>query len=265
MKIFISADIEGITTTTSWDECNDEKAAYGLHAKQMTAEVLACIEGAFEAGATEIYVKDAHSTGRNIDPTMMPEGVKLIRAFNGHPYSMVFGIDSTFDAAMFVGYHGGASSSGNPLAHTFSGKCSSITMNDMMVSEFVQFSYAAALEGVPTVFLSGDKSLCEESKDLHPGLIAYPVKDGVGQTTINYSVKETLKGIKENAKKALSQDLKAATIKLPENFKLKLTYKNHNDAEHAAWYPGMTKESAYVVSFECSDYFEVLRTLQWVL
>ena len=217
MKVFISADIEGITTTTVWDDCEND-----LHIKQMTDEVLACINGAKKAGATEIVVIDAHDSGINIDPTAMPSGVTLYRNWSGHPYSMVAGIDKTFDAAMFIGYHSPAGRAGNPLSHTMTLDSMYIKLNGVFASEFMLCSYAGVLEGVPAVFLSGDKTLCEESKMLHPKLITCPVKDGIGRMTMNYSPEDTLQRIEELSEKALRQDLSNALPSLADNFKLEI-------------------------------------------
>jgi len=78
VKIFISADIEGVTTSTSWDDAIPGAPGYAENAKQMTNEVLACIRGAKNAGATEFIIKDAHAGGCNIDPAAMPEGAVLL-------------------------------------------------------------------------------------------------------------------------------------------------------------------------------------------
>ena len=118
MKIFISADIEGVATTTLWPETEKGSEDYRLHAQQMTMEVIAACEAASEAGASEIVVRDAHEDGNNLDIWKLPENVTLIRGWSGHPYSMVYGIDPSFDAAIFIGYHSAASSEGNPLSHT---------------------------------------------------------------------------------------------------------------------------------------------------
>ncbi|MDR2729337.1 MAG: M55 family metallopeptidase [Treponema sp.] len=264
MKVFISADIEGITTTTVWDETNPAHASYQLHAKQMTEEVLACIQGAKNAGAKEIVVKDAHGPAVNIDPARMPSGVILQRNWSGHPYMMAEGIDKTFQAAMFVGYHSSAGRSGNPLSHTISGKHVYMKINGVFASEFLLYSYACALEGVPAVFLSGDKMLCDDFKNLHPKLITCPVKDGIGGMTKNYSVEDTLKNIKELSEKALKQELKDALIRLPDQFELEVYYKEHQQAEKVSWFPGVSRKSDNIVIFRSDSFFEVLRTLIWI-
>jgi len=260
----MSADIEGITTTTMWDETISTNALYPKHAKQMTDEVLACIQGVKKAGAKEIVVKDAHDTGMNIDPVRMPSGVTLRRKWTGHPYCMADGVDKTFDAALFVGYHSAAGRPGNPMSHTLTGRLAYIKLNGSLASEFMLFSYACALEGVPTVFLSGDKMLCDDSKDLHPGLITCAVKEGIGELTVNYSPEDTVKNITNLSENALKQDLKKALVKLPEHFSVEICYKEHSRAEKASWYPGVKRESANVITFESNDYFEILRTINWV-
>ena len=265
MKVFISADIEGITTTTAWEECDRDSKHYALHVEQMTQEVLAAIAGAKAAGATEIVVRDGHASGRNIDPTRMPTGVKLIRGWNGHPYSMAYGIDKTFDAAMFIGYHTAAGRMGNPMSHTLSGAHTGLIINGVSASEFTLYSYAAALEGVPTVFLSGDEMLCDDSKALHPKLVTCAVKDGLGNLTVNYSTEDTLKSIRELSEKALKQDLKKALVKLPKDFKVELYCKEHSHANRASHFPGVTKVSDNVVTYESKDFYEILRTTMWVI
>ena len=145
MKIFISADIEGVATTTLWPETEKGSEDYRLHAQQMTMEGIAACEAASEAGASEIVVRDAHEDGNNLDIWKLPENVTLIRGWSGHPYSMVYGIDPSFDAAIFIGYHSAASSEGNPLSHTESLNPLSVKLNGALASEFLLYSYATAL------------------------------------------------------------------------------------------------------------------------
>jgi len=264
MKVFISADIEGCTTTTFWDETDPKKPEHALYAQRMTEEVLAACEGANAAGATEIIVRDAHNFGNNIDICKLPENVKIIRGWSEHPYSMVEGIDDSFDAAIFIGYHSAGSRSGNPLAHTYSQRNIYVKLNGVIASEFMLYSYAALLEGVPTVFLSGDKMLCEDSKGLHPGLITCTVKEGIGGRTLNYHPANTLKEIKAKVELALRQDLKDSLGKLPEEFELEVCYRKPEEAERFSYYPGVRKISDNTLVYQSKDYFEVLRTFNFI-
>ena len=73
MKVYISADIEGVAGVTNWDETELYHRAHSAAAEQMTKEVLAACRGAIAAGADEIVVKDAHDSARNITFGEMPE------------------------------------------------------------------------------------------------------------------------------------------------------------------------------------------------
>ncbi|WP_313756340.1 M55 family metallopeptidase [Tissierella sp.] len=265
MRVFMSVDMEGITSTTKWDECNPDKKDYAYHAEQMTNEVIAACEGAIAAGVDEIVIKDAHGSATNIDVTKLPECAKLIRGWSGHPYSMVEGLDNTFDAVMFIGYHSAAGREGNPMSHTFTSRPLYIKINEEYGSEFLLYSYAATYEGVPTVLLTGDKMLCEDSQKLHPSLYTVAVKEGVGSSTVNLSTKKSLKLIRENAEKSLKQDLNKAKIELPKNFKVEICFKEHTYANKMFYYPGMEKIDSNTLLFNTDDYFEVLRMTYFLL
>ena len=98
MKIYISADIEGTTGITDWEEAGKGHPTYQEFRERMTEEVVAACEGAIEAGAKEILIKDAHDSGRNIIAGRLPDCAKLIRGWSGHPFSMVQELDESFAA-----------------------------------------------------------------------------------------------------------------------------------------------------------------------
>ena len=264
MRVFISADIEGVTGTTAWDETEIGCPGYEAARQQMTAEVKAACEGAIAAGADYILVRDAHDSGRNIDITQLPECVEVIRGWSGHPFSMAYGVDESFDAAMFVGYHSPAGINGNPLSHTFTTKTTRITLNGQPCSEFMLYSWAAATVGVPTVMLAGDKSLCELSSDMHPMLKTVATKDGLGGCTRSINPGLACQRIKAAAEAALKQDLKAAGTTMPEKFELEISYKEHPIAVARSSYPGCELIGDRTVRFASDDYFEVLRAVCFI-
>ena len=145
MKVFISADIEGTAVTATREGCRPGEFEYERSRKEMTAEVVAAAEGARAAGAELVVVKDAHGPGLNILPEELPEYVQLIRSWSGSPEMMVEGLDSSFDAAFFVGYHNAAGEGGNALSHTINGGVvHRITVNGQPASEFLIYSWMAA-------------------------------------------------------------------------------------------------------------------------
>lgn len=264
MKVYISADIEGIATTTRWEDTRFAERDYPFHARQMTREVLAAIEGATEAGATEIVLRDAHGRGINVDISCLPNHVKVIRGWEGHPYMMVQGIDDSFDAVMFVGYHCAAGIVGNPMSHSMTLKTQKAVVNGMPLSEFMLYSWCAANEGVPTVFLSGDQAICAQGKEQYPWLTTVAVKEGFGASTFAVAPDRAVAMIREGAKKSLQGDLKSCLPKLPAHFSAQLTYREHTVAAEMSYFPGATRLDSHTVGIEENDVFELARKLKYL-
>ncbi len=265
MKVFISADIEGVTGCTVWDETEKGKDLYDSFAKQMTLEVKAACDGINEAGVAEITVKDAHDSGRNIDQNLLPKNTKLIRGWDGGLYSMVQELDETYDCLMFIGYHSAASRDGNPLSHSMNLNLDYIKINDVIASEFTIHSYIAANLGVPVVLLTGDKGLCEDAFDFNKNINTVAVKEGIGNSTVNIHPSLALDLIKRAAKNAVEQDMFKCLIELPHEFNVEIKYRNHKDAYRASHYPGVEKLDSNRIIYRSKDYMEVLRMMSFTL
>jgi len=93
MKVYISADMEGIGGVSTWDvQASAKGREYEQFRRLMTQEVNAAIQGAFEAGATEVLVSDAHRDAQNINVELLDRRANLIRAWP-RPLGMMQGID----------------------------------------------------------------------------------------------------------------------------------------------------------------------------
>jgi len=110
LKVFISADMEGIAGVVTQDQLGSSGFEYGQFRKFMTAEVNAAIEAARDVGATEIVVGDSHGNGLNLLLDALPQDIILVRAWPRR-LGMMEGIDESFDAAIFIGYHASAGTS----------------------------------------------------------------------------------------------------------------------------------------------------------
>ena len=265
MKVYISADIEGVAGITHWDEAFKEKPGYDEYRERMTAETVAACEGALAAGATEITVKDAHSTGRNILPERLPEAVRLIRGWSGHPLCMVQDIDASYDALAMIGYHSAASAGGNPLAHTITGKVAKILLNGAVTSEFLLHRNAAAGCGVPVVFLSGDAGICEAAKAANPHIHTLATKTSSGHSTTSIHPALAVRGIHDGMAAALADGAALEKPELADHFEIEVWYKENTDAYAASHYPGARLHAPHCVAYETGDFFEIMRMLQFVL
>jgi len=259
VKVYISADIEGVTGVTHWDETELHKEDSKAAREQMTAEVVAACEVALQAGAAEVWVKDSHDTGRNIIASKLPQAARLIRGWTGHPFAMVQELDNSFSAVIMIGYHSRAGAATNPLAHTMSGSLAQMTINERPVSEFIIHSYVAAYLKIPVVFLSGDRGLCDEARQLVPNIGAVAVKEGIGEATVNIHPELAVARIREGVAKALVDDVLRCLMPLPPHFALQIGYRDHARAHRAGFYPGARQLDPTTVEFGHESYFEVLR------
>lgn len=264
MKVFISADIEGCAAITSWDEVHKGKAGYAEFREQMTAEVVAACEGARAAGATDILVKDAHESACNLIVARLPDYVRIVRGWSGHPYVMMFGIDRSFDAALFIGYHDAAGTDTNPLAHTMNDRIAKLWLNGELASEFTVNAHTAAFNGVPLVFLSGDRGICDAAQRLVPEMKTVAVSEGFGRATISMSPAKAVQMVRHGVEEALSGNLARCSLLLPERFEVVLEFNNASDAYRASFYPGIVHPKACTLRFVADDYFEVLRAIRFI-
>jgi D-amino peptidase len=263
-KVYISADIEGVCGIADWKEADLADPQNAYFRAQMTKEVRAACDGALEAGATELFVKDAHATGRNIDPAALPENSRILRAWTRDPFSMMAGLDGTYDAAVLIGYHSGAGSNGNPLAHTMNGENIHILVNGEEASECLLNAYTAASVGVPVIAVSGDRALCERVKALNPNIRTVAVNEGLGNATIAIHPEVAVARIREAVAAAL-RDPAACRFALPERFELAIDFKQHHFAYRGSFYPGAKQTGPRTVAYTCDSWMDALRFLFFVL
>ncbi|RVG73169.1 M55 family metallopeptidase [Sinorhizobium meliloti] len=265
MKVFISADIEGTAGITAWDEAKKGEPEYLEFREYMTDELVAACEGARAAGADEVVVKDAHSTARNLILSKLPAYVSLIRGWSGHPDEMMFGIDKSFSAALYVGYHSKAGADANPLAHTLSGSVSRLLINGEVASEFTLNSLCAARYNVPSVFLAGDAGMCAEAETEVPGIVTAATSQGFGPATKSLVPAAAVGVIREGVERALSGHYEIRLPKLPQSFELVVEYTNPTDAYKWSWYPGMEHVAPRMLRLRAAEYFEIQRAIRFIV
>ena len=265
MKIFISADIEGITGIVHWDEATRWKPDYPPFNDELMNEVKAACEGANQAGAKEILIADGHGVGRNLNFLNLPTNVKIVRSWSGHPYCMMQEIDNTFDAVLMIGYHSYGTSDQNPLSHTLCDNLTYIKINGEYASEFLINAYTAALVNVPVVFVSGDIGICECVNKLNPNIKTMGLNKGIGDSVISIHPNLAFTGIKQGVEDILKNDFSSCKIQLPKRFEVEISFQNHTKAYKSSFYPGIKRKSSTNLLFETDDYFEVLRMFIFVL
>ncbi len=164
MKILISADMEGISGITHWDQVTPGHPEYMSRSRQlMTDDVNAAIAGLVDGGATEITVSDGHWNASNILIEQLDSRAQLNYGLIA-PMSMVQDISQQPAALVFVGYHAMSGSAFANLDHTWTDhRVRSVYLNDRMVGEMGINGAVAGHYGVPVIALSGDQTACAEA------------------------------------------------------------------------------------------------------
>jgi|Deesub1362B_J571_1020462.scaffolds.fasta_scaffold00444_7 D-amino peptidase len=259
LKVFISIDMEGICGVINWEDVSRDGRDYNLFRKLMTEEANAAIEGALEAGATEIVVRDSHGSARNILPELLNPEAKLIRDWSGGPLQMMEGIDKTFDAVIFIGYHARAGTPDAILEHTMSGRIYDLKLNGKVIPEAGLNAAIAGYFGVPVVLVAGDLAITKQAKKLLGEVETVAVKEGIGEAAKMLHPKKARELIKKKTIFALKNLKKYKPFKLDPPYTMEITFTNEENARRVSFIPGAKRIGPRSVSFTSNDFMEVLK------
>jgi D-amino peptidase len=161
LRVFISVDMEGLGGVGTPDMVRAGGQDYALGRRLATDEVNAVVEAVFETGPAHILVNDSHGSMQNLLHTELDPRVEYIQGAI-KPFGMVEGLDGSFDAVIFLGYHSRAGTRQGFLAHTGSGAVQGLWINGMEVGEGEWNALFAGGFGVPVVLASGDQAFVDQ-------------------------------------------------------------------------------------------------------
>ena len=259
LKVFISVDMEGVAGVIHWEDVSRDGKDYGLFRKLMTDETNAAIEGALAAGATAILVRDSHGSARNILPDLLRPEAELIRDWGYTPLSMMEGIDETFDAVIFIGYHARANTPNATLDHTMSGVLYDVVLNGKKMPEAGINAFIAGNFGVPVVLVAGDQAICDQAKELFGDVETVAVKQGMGNAARMLPPEKAQELIRTKTKEALERvgDFEPFTLSPP--YTMDVTFKDEWRAANTCWIPGAERKDNTTVTFTSENWMDVLR------
>jgi len=258
--------MEGITGVVHGDQVTSTGADYNLARKWMTQEVNAAVQGALDAGAVEIIVNDSHGDMRNIIISELNPAATLITG-TPKPLSMMQGIDSTFDAVIFIGYHAKAGTADGILDHTYAGATAySIKVNGIEMPELGINALIASHFKVPVVLVAGDKATCQQGKEiLGDKLVTVPVKEGIGRYAAkSMSLEKAHQLLRQQVKVAIQKRTEIPLYKLNPPYRFELSYIRSSQADMAMLIPTVKRIDSRTVQFEENDFlrgFKLLRAL----
>ncbi len=180
LKVFISVDMEGLAGVVTSSDVGGATGDYQYFRKLMALEANAAIDGAMRAGATEVLVRDSHGAKQNMLPGDLDPRARLLRGVSTGPKNMMEGIDSTFAAVVFIGYHARAGTPNAILEHTSNGNVVDFSINGVSLPEGGYNALVAGLYGVPVVFVAGDEAVVRQMRTLLGKVDGVAVKEEIG-------------------------------------------------------------------------------------
>lgn len=260
MKVYISVDLEGITGVAGSYQVLQDPGALPEVRKLVTGDVNAAIDGAKEAGATQIWVNENHS-GREM---LLEEVDPMAEVIIGKPKPLMTleGLDSSFDCVFMVGIHARAGTTGAVMDHTWVPKCvQELRVNGIALGEVGLNALAAGHFGVPIALVTGDTQVVEEARELLGDVEGAAVKVGVDRYAARcLHPAKAREAIREASARALREIERFRPFTLPSPMKMEIDYANSVYATAATWIPTSVREGPQTVSFMVDDFLTGVKT-----
>lgn len=257
LKVYISVDMEGVVGVVTGDQLGPSGFEYQRFREFMTREALAAVQAAKEAGATEIVVSDSHGNGENLLLEQFPPDVKIIRSWPRR-LTMMAGIDASFDAVIFIGYHASTDNSKGVRAHSFSSaRLTHVAVNGTPFTEGAWNAAIAGHFGVPVVAISGDDAACAEVSKLVGNIETAVVKQSLGfhsAMTMTPEASYELIATKVKAGLARRAALKPFTVTKPVT--VEVSFKNYLPAEVLSYLKGIERTGSHTIRYHVADMLE---------
>jgi D-amino peptidase len=253
VKVFISVDMEGLAGVVSSSDVSSTSPDYAHFRVIMAGETNAAIDGAFRAGATEVVVRDSHGDKRNLLPGDVGTRARLLRGQSTGPKNMMEGIDKTFDAVVFIGYHAKAGTPNAILEHTSTGNVIDFSVNGVSLPEGGYNAIVAGLSGVPVVFAAGDKALVDQLHALIGPIEAVAVKEEINDAVISLSPEQARDRIRTGVEAAVRNRAKYKPFTMAGPYTMVLKVRVERSP-----YKGAERAGPGEFRFASPDFLEIL-------
>jgi D-amino peptidase len=264
-KIYISADMEGLTGVVSADQLSPAGFEYQKFREVMTDETNAAIQAARENGATEFIISDSHGNAENLLIDGLPDDVTVVRGFP-RPYTMMQGLDSTFAAVILIGYHASTSSTTGVRAHTFSSaRLTEVRLNGKQTSEASFAGAFAGRYGVPVIMVSGDDAAVAEAKAALGDIEGAVVKWNYGfhsARTLTPAAGKKLIG--ERVVAAMKRLRTFRPLVLAPPITLDVHFKSYRPAEVLSYLPVVERTDSHGIRYVGKDMLEAAKFIEFL-
>jgi D-amino peptidase len=247
-KVFISADMEGISGISSPDQLSATGAEYARSRKMMADDVNAAVRGARRAGANVIVVNDSHGSMRNLRLEDLDRQANLI----SHSFKrsgMMEGLDESFDAVIFIGYHTKAGHPGGLFAHTGSGVVRDVRVNGVSLGEGGLNTMVAAWYGVPVALVTGDDVAVKQVIEVATTAKTVAVKRAINPRAVELRPFDAVHKDIEEAAYVGVRDAKRFEPRRVPSYKVEVQFQEITLPEVAATVPTMDRPAPDTIAF----------------
>src|SRR5262245_22863279 len=247
-KVYVSVDMEGISGVSGDDQLSSGGSEYGRSRKLMAEDTNAAIRGALLGGATDVLVNDAHGSQRNLLPEDLHPAARLI-SHSFKPYGMMQGLDETFDAVIFIGYHAKASTPAGLFAHTGSGVVADLQVGERSVGEGGMNALLASWFGTPVVLVTGDDVAVAQVKEMVPAVRAVAVKRALNVRAVE---QRPLAAVRAEIERAAQEGVAAAVRGTPQRtgpFRVRMRFHDTRIPDIVEAFPTMERVDPETVAF----------------
>jgi D-amino peptidase len=251
-KVFISADMEGISGISASDQLSASGAEYNRSRKMMADDVNAAIRGARRGGATDILINDSHGSMRNLRLEDLDGQVRLI----SHSFKrsgMMEGLDESFDAAIFIGYHAKAGHPAGLFAHTGSGVVRDVRVNGQSLGEGGLNTMVAAWYGVPVALVTGDDVAVKQVAEVATQARTVAVKRAINPRAVELRPFAVVHREIEEAAFAGVRDASKMTPQRATSYKVEIQFDDLAIPEVAQNLPTMTRPAPDTIAYEADS------------
>ena len=267
MRIYISADIEGIAGVVTREHTRPEGFEYQTARIWMTDSVAAAVNAAYDSGATEVVISDSHGNAQNLLMDRLPKGVQVVRSWP-RPLSMMQGIEvGEYAGAMFIGYHSGATNPGGVLAHTFrSVSLREVRVNGVSVPEAGINAAIAGHFNTPVLLVSGDDVCIEETRAFLPNIEPVTVKWAYSRLSARTITPEaSYELIAAGVKRAIARRGEIKPYRAPGPITLDVSFLYRQPVEFLIMLKGLERLDAFTVRYIADDILDLQRFMVFAL
>ena len=261
LKIFISVDMEGIGGIGTSKMTSSSGKDYSVGRQLMTDEINAVVSAIYEFAPAEILVNDSHGDMQNLLHRQLHPDVQYLQS-NIKPLGMVQGLDASYDAVIFIGYHTRAGTKDGFLAHTGSGSVKGLWINGTEVGEGGLNAHYAGAMGVPVILASGDKAFAEQIQEIIE-VRTVSTKEAIGSSAAKLIHPNKVKAMLIKETLAALKDLSyAKPLSVKEPTTLRMKFSSTTRADIVMSIPEMKRIDGFTIEYTAKSMDSAYRIIR---